>query len=127
MDVQNGAGEPFEHLQNGTGDAMSPDSSAKPKLQLPVSCDPPSPGNPAKQMVWIVSTYVSEGNLPEKKRKDNPHGVAKIGGLYALGDNTLTTSSDLWQYGPHGSIPRPLLSQPRRFRRRCWAYLRKHR
>jgi hypothetical protein len=29
---------------------------AKPeKLQLPPSCDPPGPGNPVKQMVWIVS------------------------------------------------------------------------
>jgi hypothetical protein len=37
--------------QNGT--AMSPDSS-KAKLQLPLSCDPPSPSNPPKQLVWIV-------------------------------------------------------------------------
>ncbi|KAF8865784.1 NAD(P)-binding protein [Acephala macrosclerotiorum] len=37
---------------------MSPESSnsanAKSKLQLPMSCDPPGPGNPAKQLVWIV-------------------------------------------------------------------------
>jgi hypothetical protein len=25
------------------------------KLQLPLSCDPPGPDNPPKQLVWIVS------------------------------------------------------------------------
>ena len=25
------------------------------KLQLPLSCDPPGPQNPAKQRVWVVS------------------------------------------------------------------------
>ena len=25
------------------------------KLQLPLSCDPPSPQNPTKQRVWVVS------------------------------------------------------------------------
>jgi hypothetical protein len=34
---------------------MSSDSSKSSKLQLPMSCDPPGPGNPAKQLVWIVS------------------------------------------------------------------------
>lgn len=37
--------------------AMSPADSGKLKLQLPLSCDPPGPGNPAKQMVWIVSVF----------------------------------------------------------------------
>jgi len=36
------------------GDAKSPESS-KAKLQLPISCDPPGPGNAPKQLVWIVS------------------------------------------------------------------------
>ncbi|KAH8909600.1 NAD(P)-binding protein [Coniochaeta sp. PMI_546] len=30
------------------------DSSSKPKLQLPASCDPPLPGAPRKPQVWIV-------------------------------------------------------------------------
>ena len=38
--------------------AMSPDSS-KPKLQLPLSCDPPGPSNGPKQLVWIVSADFS--------------------------------------------------------------------
>lgn len=25
------------------------------RLQLPMSCDPPGPSNPPKQLVWIVS------------------------------------------------------------------------
>lgn len=32
----------------------SPESKPPSKLQLPMSCDPPGPGNPAKQLVWIV-------------------------------------------------------------------------
>jgi hypothetical protein len=51
MDAQDGA--QFEQSQNN-GEAMSPDST-KSKLQLPLSCDPPGPANPAKQLVWIVS------------------------------------------------------------------------
>jgi hypothetical protein len=46
----------FEQTQNG--DAMSPESN-KTKLQLPMSCDPPGPGNPQKQLVWIVSYLVT--------------------------------------------------------------------
>jgi hypothetical protein len=49
--------------QNGdnlSAEAMSPDSgsnsNAKSKLQLPMSCDPPGPSNPVKQLVWIVRT-----------------------------------------------------------------------
>jgi hypothetical protein len=41
-------------LQNGEAAMPSPDSKPPSKLQLPVSCDPPGPGNPAKQLVWIV-------------------------------------------------------------------------
>ena len=33
----------------------SPSASLKSKLQLPLSCDPPSPQNPAKRRVWVVS------------------------------------------------------------------------
>lgn len=33
-------------------------STTKSKLQLPLSCDPPGPGNPAKQLVWIVSLFL---------------------------------------------------------------------
>ena len=47
MDTQDGA-------QSPDGAAMSPDSG-RGKLQLPLSCDPPGLGNPAKQLVWIVS------------------------------------------------------------------------
>jgi hypothetical protein len=65
MDLQDGVnlGEAYEYsafeqpqLQNGEVAMPSPDSRAKPpsKLQLPMSCDPPVPGNPAKQLVWIV-------------------------------------------------------------------------
>lgn len=44
--------------QNGDaqGRGMSPDTH-KTKLQLPMSCDPPGLGNPAKQLVWIVSIH----------------------------------------------------------------------
>lgn len=48
MDAHDGG----QNEQNG--DDMSPDGS-KLKLQLPMSVDPPSAANPAKQMVWIVS------------------------------------------------------------------------
>ena len=43
-------------LQNGEGGGAmpSPDSKLPSKLQLPMNCDPPGPGNPAKQLVWIV-------------------------------------------------------------------------
>jgi hypothetical protein len=34
---------------------MSPELGKSTKLQLPMSCDPPGPGNPAKQLVWVVS------------------------------------------------------------------------
>lgn len=53
-----------ESLDHNVGDdEMSPaapsaddsTSTTKSKLQLPMSCDPPGPGNPAKQLVWIVS------------------------------------------------------------------------
>jgi len=52
MEAQDGAGVQFNI--SGNGDVTSPES-AKPKLQLPLSCDPPGPSNPAKQLVWIVS------------------------------------------------------------------------
>lgn len=65
MDLFQDVSTPVEqnNLDNGTGSAgdavVSPDSSkSKLQLQLPVSCDPPGPGNPAKQMVWIVSLAV---------------------------------------------------------------------
>ena len=45
----------YEHSQNG--ETMSPESSSKKGLQLPMSCDPPGPANPAKQLVWIVSIW----------------------------------------------------------------------
>jgi len=45
-------GAQYEASQNGDG--SSPESS-KAKLQLPISVDPPGPGNPVKQLVWIVS------------------------------------------------------------------------
>jgi len=41
--------------QSQNGDDSSP-GSHKSRLQLPMSCDPPGPGNPAKQLVWIVSS-----------------------------------------------------------------------
>lgn len=37
------------------------ESSSKPRLQLPPSCDPPQPGSPTKQLVWIVSFHVDHG------------------------------------------------------------------
>ncbi|PMD14863.1 NAD(P)-binding protein [Hyaloscypha hepaticicola] len=39
----------------------SPESKPPSKLQLPMSCDPPGPGNPAKQLVWIV--FGSTGHM----------------------------------------------------------------
>lgn len=53
MDAQDGGPQhdpPLSPL-----DASPTDSStSKAKLSLPLSCDPPGPGNPAKQLVWIV-------------------------------------------------------------------------
>lgn len=47
--------------QDGGQDAggLSPESAQKAKLQLPMSCDPPGPNNPPKQLVWIVSLHFS--------------------------------------------------------------------
>ena len=43
-------------MENGTEPIVSPSSpSQNPRLQLPLSCDPPGPSNPAKQLVWVVS------------------------------------------------------------------------
>src|SRR5690349_9561192 len=57
MDIQDGLGN---HEQAYGTDAMSPAGSVSnnksTKLQLPLSCDPPGPTNPAKQLVWIVSS-----------------------------------------------------------------------
>ncbi|KAK1769156.1 hypothetical protein QBC33DRAFT_344664 [Phialemonium atrogriseum] len=36
------------------GSVAGSDTCAKPRLQLPPSCDPPQPGAPTKQLVWIV-------------------------------------------------------------------------
>ncbi|MCJ1472915.1 hypothetical protein MMC13_001564 [Lambiella insularis] len=42
-------------MEDGTDLVMSPTSASQnPKLQLPVSCDPPGPQNPSKQLVWVV-------------------------------------------------------------------------
>jgi hypothetical protein len=63
MDIQDGVGlggtcaafeQPQSLLQNGEVTMPSPESKPPSKLQLPISCDPPGPGNPAKQLVWIV-------------------------------------------------------------------------
>jgi hypothetical protein len=35
--------------------SVSGSESGRMKLQLPASCDPPQPGAPVKQLVWIVS------------------------------------------------------------------------
>lgn len=40
---------------NVDDEPMASDEMAK--LHLPASCDPPGPGNPAKQLVWIVSDH----------------------------------------------------------------------
>ena len=44
--------------EKGKEEIMSPESSSsnshKPKLQLPLTVDPPGPTNPPKQPVWIV-------------------------------------------------------------------------
>ena len=52
MEVQGGG----QYQQSHSGEPKSPERS-KAKLQLPVSCDPPGPANPPKQLVWIVSYY----------------------------------------------------------------------
>ncbi|KAH8683072.1 hypothetical protein BGZ60DRAFT_467432 [Tricladium varicosporioides] len=40
---------------------MSPPEGNKMKLQLPMSCDPPGPQNPVKQLVWII--FGSTGHM----------------------------------------------------------------
>ncbi|KAG9246380.1 hypothetical protein BJ878DRAFT_417150 [Calycina marina] len=42
------------------GEGLSPDSSKR-KLQLPIGVDPPGPGNPPKQLVWII--FGSTGHM----------------------------------------------------------------
>jgi hypothetical protein len=45
-------------------ETMSPESTTSggpgksSKLQLPPSTDPPGPGNPVKQLVWVVRTSI---------------------------------------------------------------------
>ena len=58
MEAHDDSKEDDTVVGNGDGEveAMSPESSSKLKLQLPISVDPPSASNPAKQLVWIVST-----------------------------------------------------------------------
>ncbi|RDW89413.1 hypothetical protein BP6252_01445 [Coleophoma cylindrospora] len=58
MDANEGGGHASS---TGGDDAMSPDSSKAKGLQLPISCEPPSASNPAKQLVWIV--YGATGHL----------------------------------------------------------------
>jgi hypothetical protein len=54
--VEGGGGGGFSAFEENDDNAtMSSDSSKPLKLQLPVSCDPPGPSNPPKQLVWIVS------------------------------------------------------------------------
>lgn len=56
-----------EHFRNG--DSKQPESSkATAKfplkdLQLPLSCHPPGPTNPAKRLVWIVSLQFLPSSL----------------------------------------------------------------
>ncbi|PMD64776.1 NAD(P)-binding protein [Hyaloscypha bicolor E] len=69
----------------------SPDSRDKPpsKLQLPMSCDPPVPGNPAKQLVWIV--FGSTGHMGRSLvRSCLNHGdlVVAVGRVF---ENTLAS------------------------------------
>ncbi len=37
------------------GASVAGSETSRVKLQLPASCDPPQPGAPVKQLVWIVS------------------------------------------------------------------------
>jgi len=90
--------------QNYDGDTMSSPENSKGKLQLPLSCDPPGPSNPPKQLVWIVSTLL-------------------IKAFSAAGTDL---DAGLWQHRTHGTKSRPILSQPRRPRRCSWTNLRKH-
>ena len=44
--------------------ALSPSSASRSaKLQLPMSCDPPGPQNPPKQLVWVVSNTATQGTV----------------------------------------------------------------
>lgn len=73
MDYDGGGGGGSLNLssdQNGdtlSASAMSPDSNAKSKLQLPLSCDPPGPANPVKQLVWIVRIPILRPRKGEQK------------------------------------------------------------
>lgn len=40
--------------EHNNGESISMET-VKTKLQLPLSCDPPGPNNPPKQLIWIVS------------------------------------------------------------------------
>jgi hypothetical protein len=53
MEFQDGAGE--ENVKIADTSSPNESGSSKGKLQLPLSCDPPGPANPAKPLVWIVS------------------------------------------------------------------------
>lgn len=39
-----------------SGSSVDLSSEQARKLQLPASCDPPQPGSPTKQQVWVVSS-----------------------------------------------------------------------
>jgi len=54
MDTQDGG--QYEQRQHHSKDHLP--EGIKSKLQLPLSCDPPGPANPAKRLVWIVSRKV---------------------------------------------------------------------
>lgn len=109
MEAQDGGH--FEGTQNG--DTMSPDS-IKTKLQLPMSCDPPGPGNPPKQLVWIVSYLPIPKSLSQL-----PRGFLEV-------RSSLTQHPGLRQYRTYGKKPSEILSQPRRPRGSSWTNLRKY-
>ena len=78
-------------LQNGDVAMPSPDSKPPSKLQLPMSCDPPGPGNPAKQLVWIVSP-------PSATQSFVPTRDNRLAGRYKKLTNNLRSSAaqDIW-------------------------------
>jgi len=81
---------------------MSEDTGSKPtKLQLPVSCEPPGPSNPAKPLVWIVFGATGHmGRSMVRKALKSGDLVTAVG---RTGENTLQSMQN-WHKNCLGAL-----------------------
>lgn len=135
METQGGG----QYQQTRNEESKSPDRG-KSKLQLPLSCDPPGPTNPTKQLVWIVSYRLLPLCTISLRQKSvsrlNPlhRLLSRIGIRSAYFSNAtrsaavpwLTLVSGLRKHRAYGQKPHSSLSKPRRPGRSRRANVRKH-